>query len=232
VAPILEGHVSLDGTSYPIVRSQPIQHNWRWDDSGHTVELFRFCLNDLGHSEYAISAHSLTVLFTIHFAFSSTGGQATTDRSAFRICAPCTGNRPPRWLRPESGHMGSGMCRTSVYPFFLYSLNKNQVFELLTGRWLFNPSVGATWSLVDDHLSKMQEFTGETFSADLLSRARERERFFDKSGMFPLLTSHVVIGRSLNLFSLDLTLCPLNLKAIVRFALTISLQLRSEPGTN
>ena len=61
----------------------------------------------------------------------------------------------------------------------------NQVFELLTGRWLFHPSGGATWSIVDDHLSKMQELMGETFSADLLNRARERKEFFNDSGKGP-----------------------------------------------
>jgi hypothetical protein len=79
--------------------------------------------------------------------------------------------------------MGSWMCCESVDRFALSSLNKHQVFELLTGRWLFHPSEGATWSVVDDHLSKMQQFTGEAFSADFLSRAREREQFFDDSGM-------------------------------------------------
>jgi hypothetical protein len=51
-----------------------------------------------------------------------------------------------------------------------------QVFELLTGHWLFHPSGGKTWDIVDDHLAKMQEFTGETFSADFLSRAGEQKK--------------------------------------------------------
>jgi protein-disulfide isomerase-like protein with CxxC motif len=57
-----------------------------------------------------------------------------------------------------------------------------QIFELLTGHLLFYPSGGTTWTVVDDHLSKMQEFTGETFSTDFLNRALERKTFFDDSG--------------------------------------------------
>jgi serine/threonine-protein kinase SRPK3 len=58
-----------------------------------------------------------------------------------------------------------------------------QVFELLTGRWLFDPSAGHAWNIVDDHLAKMQEITGEMFSTDLLGRAAEGNKYFNDSGV-------------------------------------------------
>jgi serine/threonine-protein kinase SRPK3 len=57
-----------------------------------------------------------------------------------------------------------------------------QTFELLTGRWLFNPPAGQTWSVEDDHLAKMAELTGENFSDKLLAKSRKRDEYFDESG--------------------------------------------------
>lgn len=82
-APLVEGHVSLAGKNYPIVRSQPIPHNWHWDDSGHTVELFRFCLNDLGQGACSISAHPLTQFY--HPVCAQPNGRTSHHR---QICSP------------------------------------------------------------------------------------------------------------------------------------------------
>jgi hypothetical protein len=57
-----------------------------------------------------------------------------------------------------------------------------QTFELLTGRWLFNPQAGQTWSVEDDHLAKMVELTGEIFSDKILAKSRKRDEYFDESG--------------------------------------------------
>jgi serine/threonine-protein kinase SRPK3 len=57
-----------------------------------------------------------------------------------------------------------------------------QTFELLTGRWLFNPQAGQTWSVEDDHLAKMAELTGENFSDNILAKSRKRDEYFDESG--------------------------------------------------
>ena len=59
-----------------------------------------------------------------------------------------------------------------------------QVFEMLVGRWLFHPEDGTPdFSLEDDHLAKMMEFTGERFSAEMLGQARNRDKYFDRNGM-------------------------------------------------
>jgi hypothetical protein len=57
-----------------------------------------------------------------------------------------------------------------------------QTFELLTGRWLFNPQAGQTWSVEDDHLAKMAELTGENFSDKILAKSRKRDDYFNESG--------------------------------------------------
>ena len=56
-------------------------------------------------------------------------------------------------------------------------------FELLVGSWLFNPiDAGEQWSIEEDHLSKMQELTGQRFSQEYLNRAANRDKYFDQSG--------------------------------------------------
>ncbi|KAF8910920.1 kinase-like protein [Gymnopilus junonius] len=66
-------------------------------------------------------------------------------------------------------------------------------FELLVGRWLFAPKEGETWTLEDDHLAKMMELTGETFSSAYL--ARRRAEFFDENGK--LLRGELIPGQSI-----------------------------------
>ncbi|KAF9071153.1 kinase-like domain-containing protein [Rhodocollybia butyracea] len=56
-------------------------------------------------------------------------------------------------------------------------------FELLVGRWLFDPEdAQPDWSIEDDHLAKMMELTGRKFPETMLARAKERDRYFDKNG--------------------------------------------------
>lgn len=52
-------------------------------------------------------------------------------------------------------------------------------FEFLTGRWLFHPEEGETWTLDDDHLAKMLELTGEQFNDTMLNFSLRKEDFFD-----------------------------------------------------
>ena len=54
---------------------------------------------------------------------------------------------------------------------------------MLVGRWLFHPvDGGGDWSLEDDHLAKMLEFTGEQFHKGMLERAECRNLYFDDKG--------------------------------------------------
>ena len=59
-----------------------------------------------------------------------------------------------------------------------------QTFEFLTGRWLFHPEEGETWSLDDDHLAKMLELTGEQFNDTMLNFSLRKEDFFDDDCMY------------------------------------------------
>jgi serine/threonine-protein kinase SRPK3 len=58
--PAIQGHVSLNGESYPIVLSQPMRHGFRWDSDGTRIELSRFCLSGLDHG--ARSSHPFRAL--------------------------------------------------------------------------------------------------------------------------------------------------------------------------
>jgi len=68
-------------------------------------------------------------------------------------------------------------------------LHTTQTFELLTGRWLFNPQSGPTWSTEDDHLAKMMELTGQQFSKAVLERSTRRNEYFDVKGIFYVIHS-------------------------------------------
>ncbi|KAJ8582757.1 hypothetical protein M405DRAFT_830097, partial [Rhizopogon salebrosus TDB-379] len=65
-----------------------------------------------------------------------------------------------------------------------------QTFELLTGRWLFHPQAGQTWSVEDDHLAKMAELTGENFSDKILDKSRKRDEYFDGSAHLRTVTAY------------------------------------------
>jgi serine/threonine-protein kinase SRPK3 len=47
--PAIDGEFTLYGNHYPIIRSQPIHHSHKWDDSPRATELYSVCLMDLGH---------------------------------------------------------------------------------------------------------------------------------------------------------------------------------------
>ncbi|KIK62527.1 hypothetical protein GYMLUDRAFT_72747 [Collybiopsis luxurians FD-317 M1] len=56
-------------------------------------------------------------------------------------------------------------------------------FELLVGHWLFDPvDAQPDWGVEDDHLVKMMELTGQKFPDAMLAHAKERDKYFDKSG--------------------------------------------------
>lgn len=72
------------------------------------------------------------------------------------------------------------ICYTDVTRFIIPEF---QVFEMLVGRWLFHPvDGGEDWTLEDDHLAKMIEFTGCRFSETMLQRAIRRKDYFDDEG--------------------------------------------------
>ncbi|KAJ7209761.1 kinase-like domain-containing protein, partial [Mycena pura] len=55
-------------------------------------------------------------------------------------------------------------------------------FELLVGRWLFDPEEGEDWSVEDDHLAKIMELTGQRFPQSMLDRAKRRKQYFSDDG--------------------------------------------------
>ncbi|KAF9514809.1 hypothetical protein BS47DRAFT_1328588 [Hydnum rufescens UP504] len=55
-------------------------------------------------------------------------------------------------------------------------------FELLTGVLLFAPEGNSDWSYEDDHLAKMHELTGDSFSKSFLDRAALSKDYFEPDG--------------------------------------------------
>ncbi|KAJ6595963.1 kinase-like domain-containing protein [Mycena sp. CBHHK59/15] len=55
-------------------------------------------------------------------------------------------------------------------------------FELLVGRWLFEPEEGEDWSIDDDHLAKMMELTGQSFPQSMLERSKRSKQYFADDG--------------------------------------------------
>ncbi|KAG9004998.1 hypothetical protein FRB90_010615 [Tulasnella sp. 427] len=53
------------------------------------------------------------------------------------------------------------------------------VVELLTGRDMWNPKPGPSWSAEDDHLAKMLRVTKGTFPEAMISRSKRGSKFFD-----------------------------------------------------
>lgn len=51
VPSIIEGEIEIQGTTYPIMKAQPLQHTFQWDDKYLEAEMHLFCLNDVGSGE-------------------------------------------------------------------------------------------------------------------------------------------------------------------------------------
>jgi serine/threonine-protein kinase SRPK3 len=47
---MIDEEFEIHGVRYPIVRSQPIPHPFKWNDPGMVVEQYMVCLTDFGHS--------------------------------------------------------------------------------------------------------------------------------------------------------------------------------------
>jgi serine/threonine-protein kinase SRPK3 len=50
--PAIDGEFELSGKRYPIVRSQPLPHEFPWDASRHLTELLNVYLTDFGHGMF------------------------------------------------------------------------------------------------------------------------------------------------------------------------------------
>lgn len=48
---VVDGEFELKGVSYPIMRSQPIPHPFRWNDPGIIVETYPACLTDFSNGK-------------------------------------------------------------------------------------------------------------------------------------------------------------------------------------
>lgn len=79
--------------------------------------------------------------------------------------------------------LGCMVSLTVLLTWLIPYLRITQTFELLTGHWLFSPKDGGqAWRMEDDHLAKMIDIIGETFSETMLSTCKKRDEYFDKDG--------------------------------------------------
>ena len=53
---VTDGEFELKGTHYPIMRSQPIPHPFKWDNPGIMVELYSVCVTDFGSGKHSLSS--------------------------------------------------------------------------------------------------------------------------------------------------------------------------------
>lgn len=58
-----------------------------------------------------------------------------------------------------------------------------QVFELLTGSWLFRLPPGQVITADELHLASMLSLTGESFTPAMIARSERRNELFDSYGM-------------------------------------------------
>lgn len=75
------------------------------------------------------------------------------------------------------------MVRTCASTLITANVQRRQAFELLTGHWMFELEAGETWSLDDDHLAKILEFSNlQRFEGSWLEKASRRDEFLDSTG--------------------------------------------------
>ncbi|KAK7449631.1 hypothetical protein VKT23_013106 [Stygiomarasmius scandens] len=129
-----EDEFELEGKFYPILKGQPIPHQYTWNTSAFEAEKMIVYLIDFSHAQ-------------------RTGEQPTANCSA-----------APALRAPET---------------ILWSDFGPGTFELLVGRWLFEPEEGEDWGTDDDHLAKMMELTGQRFPHSMLERSKRRSQCFD-----------------------------------------------------
>jgi hypothetical protein len=51
---VVDGEFELKGVNYPIMRSQPIPHPFRWNDPGILVETYPVCLTDFSNGKLSL----------------------------------------------------------------------------------------------------------------------------------------------------------------------------------
>lgn len=73
-------------------------------------------------------------------------------------------------------NLGCLVCGSLYYIHQTLKSDLLQIFELLTGRWLFVPRVGDTWTAEQYHLAHMPGVVGENFD---LSYYKQAKRFHD-----------------------------------------------------
>jgi hypothetical protein len=50
----VDGEFELEGRHYPVIRSQPIPHPFRWNDPGIVVERYSVCLTDFSNGKHCL----------------------------------------------------------------------------------------------------------------------------------------------------------------------------------
>jgi serine/threonine-protein kinase SRPK3 len=59
---IVDNEFELKGTHYPIMRSQPVPHPFRWNDSGIITETYSVCLTDFSNGGHYYCVFLTTIM--------------------------------------------------------------------------------------------------------------------------------------------------------------------------
>ena len=93
----IDGEFELNGVRYPLVRSQPIPHPFKWDDPGIVVEQYAVRLTDLGHGMYFI------IIIKLLLAYNALTAQWADKEPPTRIISPYALRAPEVILGADFG---------------------------------------------------------------------------------------------------------------------------------
>lgn len=103
----IQGEVEVDGERYPILGSQPIRHNYRWDMSPSESELVGYVVTDLGQGERGRALLDSSKIMTVSWTRCSPASRRTTDhRRVLRVCTACARAASILGFLAQDGHLG------------------------------------------------------------------------------------------------------------------------------
>ena len=71
-------------------------------------------------------------------------------------------------------------CMFVLHTKFIRHRNLLQIFEFLTGRWLFVPRAGDIWTAEQYHLAHMPGVVGEDFDVSYYKQAKQFHNYFSE----------------------------------------------------
>ncbi|KJA15817.1 hypothetical protein HYPSUDRAFT_58602 [Hypholoma sublateritium FD-334 SS-4] len=140
----------------------------------------------LSSSRMPDSSYSLDDLQNLNHTKSNYEIQLTDFGTATMVDGPHADIIQPYALRAPEVILGNGW-NTSADIWNLGCL----LFEFLTGRWLFSPRSGPTWSAESYHLAHMPVISGEEFNLTYVRKGRYFEKYFTPEGRLSIQVQNI-----------------------------------------